>query len=65
MLMPSPTRPDCGTQKKISRIGRPASESSSRGPGTLVITAVVLAAKRLTTIRCTAAGTTPSSLRMA
>lgn len=45
--MPSPRLPVVGTQNRFWRSVAPHSDSAAPGPGTLVITAVVLREKRL------------------
>ncbi len=57
---PMPMSPDCGTQNIIRGISAPAMCSASRGPGTLVITAVPLRARMFSTWVCTTRGTRPT-----
>lgn len=50
--MPRPTWPVVGTQNRFWRSVAPHSDSGVSGPGTLVITAVVLREKRFRIASC-------------
>ena len=52
MLTPTPMSPLCGTQNITCRTVRPQNFNGSRGPGTLVITAVAFLATRLSSADC-------------
>lgn len=59
-----PMWPDCGTQNMVCRSVEPQNFNGSRGPGTLVITAVVFLANRPVTRSCAGFTSSPDAARM-
>ncbi len=65
MLTLMPTLPEVGAHTRTVRTGEPARYTTSRGPGTLVITALAFAVKRSTTQLSTCGGVRPTASRIA
>ena len=65
MHTPSVWRPEPGTQPRMPLTGTPARVRLERGPATLVVTPMVLFAKKSTKMRATVALRWPMALMMA
>ena len=64
MLTPTPMSPLCGTQNITCLTVRPQNFSGSRGPGTLVITAVAFEDSSWVTCSCSILGPYPTAPRI-